>query len=277
MSGDPSFPLCLGGPSPAPSPTATESAVYPHEIVAAPTESKRKAYRIGAWASAAVAFVAAVLTFAFGLAAVTGPGQAGDGSTASTQAGPRTTGALGEVLAADQAVVSGTVTSLVGTNIDAPALVLPVTLTVERGGGTKADFSGGTVAGKPATLSWDGGRPLTLSGQGSLDFNGPVNVEVTAAGATWSLDGSSRLLTAGTYIFGATVAVSLATNALGAPKDGARFDVAPGAAASLSTKGDVRITTAPAALTTDWATLVPSAVTACWRSGPSGLLVSAST
>jgi len=122
-------------------------------------------------------------------------------------------------------------------------------LTVVRGGGTKAEFSGGTVGGKPATLSWDGGRPLPLNGQGSLDFNGPVNVAVTAAGASWSLDGSSRLLTPGTYTFGATVAVSLATNALGQPKDGARLDVAPGAAASVSTKGDVRIATGQAPLT----------------------------
>jgi len=216
--------------------------------VAAPSETTRKAYRIGAWAAAALAFVSAVLTFAFGLAALSGPEQAGDGQRVKTGTGPRPTGALGEVLAADQAVVSGMITKLVGTNVDAPALVLPVTLTVVRGGGTKADISGGSVGGKNATLSWDGGRPLPLSGQGSLDFNGPVNVEISPAGPSWALDGTSRLLTPGSYTFGATVAVSLVTGGLGIPKDGARLDVPAGAAASVSTRGDVRVATPPAPL-----------------------------
>jgi len=209
-------------------------------------ESTRTAYRIGAWAAAGLAFVAAVLTFAFGLAALTGPSSSGDGQRVTMGSGPTATSAPGEVLAADQSVVSGMITRVVGTGVDAPDLVVPLTMTVVRGGGTKADVSGGTVGGKKATLSWDGGRPLPLTGRGSLDFNGPVGVEITPAGASWKLDGGSRLLTPGSYTFGATVAVSLVTGGLGVPKEGARLEVAPGSPASIATRGDVRVAT-PAA------------------------------
>lgn len=217
--------------------------------MAAPTESLRRAYRIGGWAAAGLAFLAAVLTFGFGLAAFTGPSTAGDGDQLKTGPAPGPEGTKQEALGVDQSIVSGTVTRLVGINVDAPALALPLTMTVVRGGGTKAEFSGGAVGGKKASIDWDGGRPLPLTGQGSLDFNGPVNVEVTKAGASWALDGASRLLTPGSYTFGATVAVSPLIGGLGAPKAGARLDVAPGAPASVMTKGDVRVATSVAPLT----------------------------
>jgi len=217
--------------------------------VPVPTEVPRQTYRIASWVTAGLAFVAAVLTFAFGLAALIGPAPAGDGERVTTGPGPTATGTQGEVLAADQVEVSGTVTRLVGIKVEAPPLALPLTLTVaQRGGGTKADFSGGAVAGKNATVSWDGGRPLPLTGQGSIDLNGPVNVELTGAGASWALDGGSRLLTPGTYSFGATVAVTAVNGGLGIPKENARLDVPPGAAASLLTGDDVRTTTPAAAI-----------------------------
>jgi len=215
--------------------------------VAAPTESTRRAYRIASWISAGLAFVAAVLTVGFGLATVVGTESAGDGGRLKT--GPAPSAQKTEVLAADQSVITGTLTKLVGTKVSvAPALALPLTLTVARGGGTKADFSGGAVGGKNATLSWDGGRPLPISGQGSIDLNGPINFEVAPTGITWALDGVSRLLTPGSYTFGATVAVTPLKGGLGTPKEGARLDVPAGAAASLQTRGDVRVTTPPAAL-----------------------------
>lgn len=216
--------------------------------MAAPFEPTRQAYRIGFWAATALAFIAAVLTFAFGLAAIMGPSPAGDGQQVTTGTGPVPKSGSEATLASDQSVVTGTISRLVGTKVDAPALPLPLTMTVVRGGGTKAEFSGGAVAGKGATLSWDGGRPLPLTGQGSLDFNGPVTVEITAAGASWALDGGSRLLTPGSYTFGATVAVSPLNGGLGQPKSGARLDVAPGAAASVATRGDVRVATPPKAV-----------------------------
>ena len=218
--------------------------------MAAPTSTSRRVYRAASWVSAALAFAAAVLTFGFGLAALTGPREVEQTEQVTT--GPAPTAALGEVLASDQSVISGTVTKLVGTKLVAPPLALPLTLTVARGGGTKAEISGGTVGGKPAAISWDGGRPLPLRGQGSIDLNGPVNVEVNAKGATWSLDGRSRLLTPGSYTFGATVAVSAVgpggISGLGVPKDGARLEVPAGVTSTLQTRGDVRVTTPPAAL-----------------------------
>jgi len=197
---------------------------------------------------AAVAFVAAIMTFAVGLAALTEPGTApvGGGERVTTGPGPEST--VTEVLAADQSVVSGNLTKLVGTKVQAPPLVLPLTMTVPRGGGTKADFSGGTVGGKNATISWDGGRPLPLKGQGSIDFNGPIDVEMDAGGARWPLDGGARVLTPGSYSFGATVAVSVAQGGLGTPRDSARLEVPNGATASVLTRGGVQVATPAAAI-----------------------------
>ena len=219
--------------------------------MAAPTSTARRVYRAASWVSAGLAFAAAVLTFAFGLAALTGPKPVEQVEQVTT--GPAPTAPLGDVLASDQAVVTGTVTKVVGTKVAAPALALPLTLTVNRGGGgLKAEFSGGSVSGKPAAIAWDGGRPLPLRGQGSIDLNGPVNVEVGPRGATWVLDGASRLLTPGAYTFGATVAVSPVTDnglaGFATPKDGAKLEVASGATSTLQTKGDVRVTTPPAVL-----------------------------
>lgn len=195
----------------------------------------------------AVAFGAAVMTFAVGLAALTAPGAPPVGQGDQVTAGPAPATTVVEVLAPDQSEVTGTLTKLVGKNVAAPALALPLTLTVGRGGGgTKADFSGGTVAGKRSTVSWDGGRPLPLRGQGSIDLNGPVDVELTARGASWLLDGGARLLTPGSYSFGSTVAVSSVNATLGAPKDGVRFEVPQGTPASVQTRGGVRVTTPPA-------------------------------
>ncbi len=198
---------------------------------------------------AAVAFAAAVMTFAVGLAAITAPGAppVGQGDQVTAGPGPATT--VIEVLAADQSNVTGTLTKIVGTKVEAPPLVIPITLTVGRGGGgTKADFSGGTVAGKKSTVSWDGGRPLPLRGRGTIDFNGPVDVELNARGASWLLDGAARVLTPGSYAFGSTVAVSSVNATLGAPKDGARLEVTPGTPASVQTRGGVRVATPPAPL-----------------------------
>lgn len=193
-----------------------------------------------------MAFAAAVMTFAVSLAALTGPASpAGDGQQVTAGPDPSATkGPVISVLAADQSMVSGTATRVVGTKIDAPALPVPLTLTVVRGGGTKAEFSGGALGGKNVTLTWDGGRPLPLTGRGSIDLNGPIDVEVTPRGATYALDGQSRLLTPGSYAFGATVAVIPTNGTLGLPKDDARLEVPAGAAASVLTKGDVRVAVA---------------------------------
>lgn len=187
------------------------------------------------------AFLAAVMTFAVGLAALTAPGTepTGGGERVTTGAAPE--GTSGTVLAPDQAVVSGTLVKITATKVEAPPLTIPLTMLVVPGKGLKAEFSGGAVAGKSATITWDGGRPLPLTGQGSLDLNGAVDVELNASGATYRLDGASRMLTPGSYTFGETVAVVPADGGLGMPKVGARLDVPAGATASVLTRGDVRV------------------------------------
>lgn len=212
-----------------------------------PLKPSPQTYRIASWASGALAFGAAVLTFAFGLAFFLGPAPAGDGGPAPSS--PETTQSQGEVLAADQSDVTGLLTKLVGTKVsDVPRLPLPLTLTVARGGGTKAEFAGGSVGGKNATVAWDGGRPLPISGQGSIDLNGPVNVEMNPDGASWALDGDSRLLTPGTYNLNAAVAVTPLNSVLGTPRERVKIDIPQGAAASLKTNGDVRTVTKAAPL-----------------------------
>jgi len=148
-------------------------------------------------------------------------------------------------LEGDQAEVIGTVTRVVGTQVAGPVLSLPVSLSVTRGGGTKATITGGRVGGRDQTVAWDGGRPLPISGMGSLDLAGPADVEVSAIGTAWLLDESARTLTTGNYRLGATVAVG--STGLASPQDG--VTVAVSGTAALSTKGGVRAVIARARTT----------------------------
>lgn len=181
------------------------------------------------------------MTIAVGLAALSAPDSAPGDQRVTTGTVPPAT--VTEVLAPDQATLTGTLSKVLGEKVVAPPLALPLTLTVPRGGGTKADFSGGAVGGKTATISWDGGRPLPLSGQGSIDFNGPVDVEIDARGPRWALDGAARLLTPGSYSFGSTVAVSVAEGGLATPRDRARLEVPAGTTASFTTQDGVQVAT----------------------------------
>jgi hypothetical protein len=167
-----------------------------------------------------------------------------DGDTAAP-APPTTTTLRGRPLAPDQVEIRGVASKVTGTEVAGPVLALPLTLTVVRGGGTKATFGGGTVGGKVANVVWDGGRPLPLSGTGGIDLAGPADVDVTAAGTGWHLDGAPRGLQPGTYRMGATVAVG--RSGLGEPRDGVEYAVVtPG---SVTTGGGVTITVPPGAVT----------------------------
>jgi hypothetical protein len=185
------------------------------------------------FAAGGMAFLAAIGAFAFGLAAV------GDRNATGEAVDRVSTGE--RPLDPDQTEVRGTVTRVVGMQVAGPVLALPLTLNVVRGGGTKATFSGGTIGGKPASALWDGGRPLPITGAGSIDLAGPADVEVTSATTTWTLDGFARVLTKGTYAFGATVAVG--TSGLATPQDGVTMAVP--AMGSLATKGVVTVAVPP--------------------------------
>jgi hypothetical protein len=144
------------------------------------------------------------------------------------------------VLLPDQAIVDGTLTAAHVVDAVAPALPLPVTITIpERGhGGLRIETGRGTIA-------WDGGQPLPLTGTGTIDL-GPAMLDIDSGGITWHLDGAPRLLTPGRYVAGSTVAVG--TSGLARPEERATFTVDPGATASMVTAGDARIRTTTIAL-----------------------------
>jgi len=96
------------------------------------------------------------------------------------------------------------------------------------------------VNGRPASVVWNGGQPLPLSGTGGLDL-GPDHVEVDRAGETWHLDLGTRLLVPGRYVAAAPVAVG--AGGLAEPHD--RVVFVAGATSAFVTNGDARIHLAP--------------------------------
>jgi hypothetical protein len=118
-----------------------------------------------------------------------------------------------------QAFLSGEVERLAADKAQAPAIQSPFTITGERGVSRLA-IEKAMVGGKRSTISWDGGTPLPISGQGGLEL-GATHVEVNGEGITWSLDGAGRQFVPGTYSIGAPVAVG--TGGLATPRDGAEF------------------------------------------------------
>lgn len=109
------------------------------------------------------------------------------------------------VLPEGQAKVTGTLTSLRGTDVAGPTLSMPVVL--EEG---TATIETGEV-----TIVWDGGRPFRLEGDGALDL-GPTEVVLDATTSRWSLDGV-RVLLPGRYRVLTPVAVG--RGGLAEPRD----------------------------------------------------------
>lgn len=129
------------------------------------------------------------------------------------------------VLPEGQAKVTGTLTSLTGSDVSGPVLALPVVL--EQGTAT-IDNAGETIV-------WDGGRPFHLEGDGGIDL-GPTEVAVDGTGTSWSLDGV-RVLLPGRYEVRTPVAVG--RGGLAEPHDAYAFTA--GDDATLATEGAVRL------------------------------------
>jgi hypothetical protein len=111
------------------------------------------------------------------------------------------------VLRPGQAEVTGTVTSLAAKDAASDPIPTPFTIEATERGVTRAVIEGVLVDGKPSTVSWDGGRPLPITGQGGgLDL-APANLTVDPSGYTWALEGAPRGLVPGTYRCNFTVAV----------------------------------------------------------------------
>lgn len=118
-----------------------------------------------------------------------------------------------------QAFVTGTVEK-VSADAQVQPVAAPFTITaVERGAG-RASIENALVGGRRVTITWDGGTPLPVSGEGALEL-GKTHVEVDANGVVLSLDGAPRVFRPGTYSLGATVAVG--TTGVATPREGVQF------------------------------------------------------
>lgn len=119
-----------------------------------------------------------------------------------------------------QAFLTGDVERLVADNAHGKTLESPFTITaVERGVG-RLSIEKALVNGRRVTISWDGGTPLPISGEGGLDL-GPTHVEIDKEGVAWSLDGAGRTFVPGTYDVGAPVAVG--AQGIATPQEGVEF------------------------------------------------------
>jgi hypothetical protein len=150
------------------------------------------------------------------------------------------------VLPQGQAVLSGTVTAAHLAGAVGPPLSLPLVISIPNRGQGELNIERVRFQGQAgATVAWDGGQPLPLSGTGALSL-GPATVDVNTGGLTWHLDGMPRLLTPGRFTTGSAVAIGVA--GLAQPLDQATFDVAPGTHGVMVTVGDVQVHQAPRAV-----------------------------
>lgn len=129
------------------------------------------------------------------------------------------------VLPAGQAEVTGTYTSIRGTDVVGPP-VSPVLL----------EHGTATIDNAGEAIVWDGGRPFALTG-GGLDL-GPTTVTIDHQGARWSIDGPRALLP-GHYELRTPVAVG--RGGLATPRDA--YDFTAGDDAVLDAPGGVLTTT----------------------------------
>lgn len=119
-----------------------------------------------------------------------------------------------------QAFVSGEIERLSADTARSEPLRSPFTLTAVEPGGGRVTIEKAMVSGRRVDISWDGGVPLPVSGEGALDL-GAAHVDVDSEGIVWSLAGSPRTLVPGTYRLGAPVAVG--GGGLATPREGVEF------------------------------------------------------
>ena len=168
--------------------------------------------------------VAALLTAAC-TASSTSADDVGDGS--AVEGGVDTAGdpSLGELTK-----VTGTLTAAEITGaLDGP-VTLPLVLTVaSRGGGNGAVITGISTAGGN-TVVWDGGRPITLSGDGTVAVQ-PGAFFVRDGALVADLSGAAHALSPGTYRIDGPVAVGDG-GGLAAPSTQTGFTAGDGAVVS---------------------------------------------
>ena len=126
----------------------------------------------------------------------------------------------GPAPAPGQTFVTGPTDRFSADDAQSGPLRSPLTIqAVERGVG-RVVIENALVAGQRAAISWGGGTPLPLTGDGGIDLGG-THVEVDGTGVTWTIDGGAKALLPGTYKAGAPVAVG--SGGLAAPRDAVDF------------------------------------------------------
>jgi hypothetical protein len=142
------------------------------------------------------------------------------GGPSSTLAGDAPAPADGEVF------VNGSVNAAHVEGAVLPSLATPLTIaTPQRGEGAGATIQGIHVNGEPASIEWDAGRPLELSGEGGSLLLEPVVVDIGDGAARVTLDGQPHGFTPGTYTINTPVAVAI--SGLGEPADRVTFTATP--------------------------------------------------
>jgi hypothetical protein len=149
-----------------------------------------------------------------------------------------------EVIRPGQTEVTGTLTRLVARDAAADPIPAPFTIVPAQVGVTRAIIGNALVDGRPSTISWDGGRPLPISGKGALEL-GAAQLTADGAGLTWALEGEPRAFAPGTYRANFTVAVG--SGGIASVREGASFTATADTALEV-TKGSAFIRLPPAAV-----------------------------
>ena len=125
-----------------------------------------------------------------------------------------------EVLRPGQTEVTGTLTRMVALQAVGDPVPAPFTITPGQVGVTRAVIDNAIVDRRPSTISWDGGRPLPITGRGGLEL-GAATLTADGAGFAWALEGEPRGFQPGTYRAAFTVAVG--SSGIASVREGANF------------------------------------------------------
>lgn len=153
-----------------------------------------------------------------------------DGATTIGTDGPAADPGLGALTQ-----VTGVLTSADLVGVLDGVSTLPIALTVPSGGGGNGAVITGVTANGGDTVVWDGGRPITLSGDGTVAVQ-PGPFRVGQDGLFADLSGAAHALSPGSYSVAGPVAVGDG-GSLAAPSTQTSFTASEGA--SLSGTGRV--------------------------------------
>lgn len=158
-----------------------------------------------------------------------GSSPAGPGGSDTSEAGAGDPG-LGALTRVTGTVMSG---DLVGT-LDGDS-TMPLALSVPSSGGGNGAVITGVSTGRGDTIVWDGGRPVTLSGDGTIALQ-PGPFRLGDGGLFADMSGAAHRLSPGNYAVAGPVAVGDG-GGLAAPSTQTSFTA--GEAATLSGTGQV--------------------------------------